>query len=109
MSKYIQDALVELVGNFAERDEEGNWWGFDTNVGEQIDAFKKAEAAIVKGRMPAREPYKRKATMSSVLPRHKKDAIAKAIFGKDIPAYWKNSVAEQQLMTRIMGIKGFRL
>lgn len=107
MSKYIQDALIELVNNFAERDEDGNWWGFDTNVGEQRVAFEKAERQIVAGRRP-NDPIKKRATMSSVLPKPRKVAIAKAIFGKDVPAYWYGSRGEHMLLRQIMEIKGFK-
>lgn len=109
MSKYIQEALEELVNNFAERDEEGNWWGFDTNVGTKDEAFAKCERRIVAGRRP-NEPYKKRATMSSVIPTQRKKAIAEAIFGKGkVPSYWRGSNGEYVLLQKIMDIKGFKL
>lgn len=111
MSKYIQDALRELVENFAQyHDDDGEpyWWGHDTNLGEQKEAFLKCERKIIAGRRP-NEPYRRRATMSSVIPTRRKQEIAKAIFGKDVPGWWRGSRAEYLLLTRIMDIKGFKL
>jgi len=110
MSKYIQDALKELVDNFAQYhddEDEPYWWGHDTNLGNQEAAFAKAERQILAGRKP-NDPYRKRATMSSVLPKPRKIAIAKAIFGKDVPAYWYGSRGEHELLRKIMDIKGFK-
>jgi hypothetical protein len=113
MTKYIQEALKELVDNFAQYYDEGEdaddpyWWGHDTNLGDQKQAFEKAERVIRAGRRP-NDPIKKRATMSSVLPPYRKKAIAKAIFGKEVPAYWHGSRGEYDLLEKIMDIKGFR-
>lgn len=45
MSTYqdrVRLVLVSLVTNFAEKDEQGEWWGHDTNLGNQEEAFDQA-------------------------------------------------------------------
>ena len=113
VSKYIQEALKELVENFAHYYDEGEdadepyWWGHDTNLGDQKQAFEKAERMIRAGRRP-NDPTKKRATMSSVIPTARKNAIAKAIFGRDVPSYWRGSRGEDEILRKIMDIKGFK-
>ena len=45
MSTYQDRArlvLEELVTSFAEKDEQGEWWGHDTDLGNQEEAFDQA-------------------------------------------------------------------
>lgn len=39
--------LLAFVKNFAFQDDEGNWWGMDTNLGKCEEAFSKAKQAIM--------------------------------------------------------------
>lgn len=65
MSTYQDRArlvLVSLVTNFAEKDEQGEWWGHDTNLGNQEEAFDQAlselASTIEEELLPKERPVK---------------------------------------------------
>lgn len=47
MRDKLQEIHEALVGNFAAKFKEGNWWGHDTDLGEQKEAFDQAAQAIL--------------------------------------------------------------
>lgn len=38
----VANLLLAFANNFAEQDEDGNWWGYDTNLGDCKEAFELA-------------------------------------------------------------------
>lgn len=44
----IEDFLIELVTAFASENEYGEWWGHDTNLGDCMEHFSKAQNAASK-------------------------------------------------------------
>lgn len=52
----LQELLEDFAKLFAERDNEGNWWGYDTNLGSQkqnFNRFRKKFVAWAEMRLPA--------------------------------------------------------
>ena len=47
MRDKLQEIHEALVGNFAAKFKEGTWWGHDTDLGEQKEAFDQAAQAIL--------------------------------------------------------------
>jgi len=45
---WLDEILELLVGNFAAKYKEGDWWGYDTNLGNQEKTFEHAKSAIRK-------------------------------------------------------------
>lgn len=97
MGKSIQKILEEFATNFAEKDEEGNWWGHDTNLGDRHSAFTKARNQI-SIRRPIQHEMKSKRVLSGV---KRRDKLAQAIWGKNIPLWWKGSTAEYQILEKV--------
>lgn len=44
----VETILRKLVNNFAFQNDEGTWWGMDTDLGDCKEYFKEAESEITK-------------------------------------------------------------
>lgn len=100
----LEEILIRLVSQFAGRDEEGNWWGFDTNVGTQSIAFAAAKRSIRAFKVRHMPASKRLETYKS-LGNINRDAIAKAVWGRNVPGWWKGSTAEFSFLKEVARAK----
>jgi hypothetical protein len=92
--------LEQFAENFAKRDDEGDWWGQDTHLGKCEAAFRTATAAInrvKRGQIPAKYHDVESATRAKLRRRA-------ARIWDEPPAWWKGSVAEDELMRHIASI-----
>lgn len=103
-SKEITAILEHLVGHFAYKDEDGNWWGHDTNVGKCTQDFAAAVRSI-KGQNLYHRNTKLKLTAYKNLGDIDRTAIAKVIWGNWIPAWWKGSRGEWEILELIAKVK----
>lgn len=95
----IKSILEHLVGHFAYKDDEGNWWGHDTNLGSRTANFTAAINSI-----RGQDTYKRQKKVKLKYYKEltlKRDALAKAIWGKNVPLWWKGSRGEWQVLESI--------
>lgn len=45
-NKKLDEAVIKFTECFAAKDQDGEWWGHDTNLGDCIKDFKKINAEI---------------------------------------------------------------
>lgn len=99
----IRAILEHLVSHFAEKDENGDWWGFDTNVGNRIPDFTAAINAI-KGQ----NLYHRNAKLKFKYYKElnvDRVAITRDIWGNKVPGWWKGSKGEWDILELISKVK----
>jgi hypothetical protein len=97
--------LERLVSQFAEKDEEGNWWGFDTNVGARRADFATAIRSIRAFKLRHMRATPKEYTQYKELGYLNRAAIAKAVWGSKIPGWWKGSRAEFGLLSAVKRAK----
>lgn len=101
-NKEIRDILEHLVAHFASKDEDGNWWGFDTNLGNREPDIRAAINSI-----NGQNLWHRKVSKKQSFKYYKdvgwldREAIAKSIWKDKIPKWWKGSRAEWEVLSKI--------
>lgn len=101
MSKVAMRLLREFARTFAKEESDGHWWGYDTDLGDCAGAFRKAEFEI--GKLKREQyPHKRKLRYSNI---KRREAVAKAVWGEKVPAWWKGSMGEAELLEMITSLQ----
>lgn len=92
----LQEILERFASNFAQKhtdEEEPYWWGHDTNLGTQSVAFGAAKRSIRAFKVRHMQDPRKFDTFKS-MGYINRDALAKVVWGRSVPGWWKGSTAE---------------